>query len=63
MQTMIQYARGEGLQTIEGQVLNENATMLRMCMELGFVVAPDPDESNISVVRLALKRRSTPPPS
>jgi len=58
---MIQYARAEGLQTIEGQVLNENATMLRMCMELGFVLLPDPNESNISVVRLALNPQSTPP--
>ena len=61
MQTMIQYARAEGLQTIEGQVLNENTTMLRMCVELGFVITPDPNESNISVARLALNQRPAPP--
>ena len=61
MQTMIQYARAEGLRTIEGQVLNENTTMLRMCVELGFVITPDLDESNISVARLALNPRPAPP--
>jgi len=25
-----------------------------MCVELGFVITPDPNESNISVARLAL---------
>ncbi len=56
MQTMIDYARSEGLQTLEGQVMDENTTMLQMCRELGFTVAPDPDEPHISVVRLALNQ-------
>jgi acetyltransferase len=55
MQTIIEYARSEGLKTIEGQVLNENTTMLRMCTELGFTAAADPKEPNISVVRLSLE--------
>jgi acetyltransferase len=42
MQTIIEYARSEGLRTIEGQVLNENTTMLQMCAELGFRRAPGP---------------------
>jgi len=63
MQTMIQYALAEGLQIIEGQVLNENTTMLQMCTELGFVITSDPNESNISVARLALNQQSTPPQS
>lgn len=54
MQTIIEYARSEGLHTIEGQVLNENTTMLQMCERLGFVIAPDPDESQMSVARLTL---------
>ncbi len=61
MQTMIQYARAEGLQSIEGQVLNENTTMLRMCVELGFVITHDPNESNISVARLTLNQRPARP--
>jgi acetyltransferase len=54
MQTIIDYARGEGLRTIEGQVLNENTTMLRMCAELGFHSAPDPEEPDTMAVRLTL---------
>jgi acetyltransferase len=36
MQLIIEYARAEGLKVIQGQVLRENATMLKMCRELGF---------------------------
>jgi acetyltransferase len=60
MQTIIEYARSEGLKTIEGQVLNENATMLRMCTELGFAIAADPNEPDISTVRLPLRPKSEP---
>ena len=52
MQMIIEYARSEGLRTIEGQVLSENATMLTMCRELGFAVVPDPRDPGICVVRL-----------
>ncbi len=38
MELMIEYAKSEGLRRIEGQVLSENAAMLRMCAELGFRV-------------------------
>ena len=58
MQTIIEYARSEGLRTIEGQVLNENTTMLKMCAELGFRIAPDPEEADTSAVRLALDAAS-----
>jgi acetyltransferase len=34
MQMIIDYARAEGVQAIEGQVLRENTTMLAMCKEL-----------------------------
>ena len=54
MQLIIEYARAEGLKLIEGQVLGENIAMLEMCRELGFHVAPDPDEPDICIVRLAL---------
>jgi acetyltransferase len=55
MELMIEYARAEGLQSIRGQVLQENRTMLQMCRQLGFHVAPDPDETSIVIVTLALK--------
>src|SRR5499427_6340586 len=55
MELMIEYARTEGLQSIRGQVLQENRTMLQMCRQLGFHIAPDPDESSIVVVTPSLK--------
>ena len=39
MQLIIEYARGEGMRCIQGQVLQENITMLEMCRELGFQIA------------------------
>ena len=54
MQLIIEYARTEGIARIEGQVLRENTTMLAMCRELGFEVAPDPQQSNVCVVKLRL---------
>ena len=57
MQMIIEYARAEGLQTIEGQVLQENITMLAMCRELGFAVAPDPQDPDLYVVKLEVPKR------
>jgi acetyltransferase len=54
MQTLIEYARNEGLSRIEGQVLKENTTMLTMCRELGFTVAGDPYDSASYIVGLEL---------
>ncbi len=58
MQMIIEYARSEGLKLIEGQVLRENTTMLAMCRELGFDVAPDPHDPDTCVVRLAVTRQA-----
>jgi len=55
MQLMIAYARSEGLQRVEGQVLRENSTMLTMCREQGFTIANDPDEPHIKRVTLSLR--------
>jgi len=54
MQTIIAYARQEGIRRIEGQVLRENTTMLAMCTELGFHAAPDADDPGIVDVSLDL---------
>jgi acetyltransferase len=54
MQSIIEYARSKGLRRIEGQVLAENATMLRMCSELGFQISADPNEDHIRAVALQL---------
>lgn len=54
MEMIIEYARTEGIRRIEGQVLGDNRVMLRMCRELGFSVAPDPDGADIQRVVLQL---------
>jgi acetyltransferase len=41
MKHMIAFAKAKGLQTVHGQVLAENRTMLTMCGELGFHSADD----------------------
>lgn len=53
MKHMITYARQKGLQIVHGQALDENATMLQMCSELGFHVADD-EEPGVKKVMLAL---------
>ena len=55
MQLIIEYARSEGIGTIEGQVLRENTSMLDMCRELGFHVASDPQEPTSAIVTLSLQ--------
>jgi GNAT superfamily N-acetyltransferase len=54
MQLIIEYARAKGLGSIQGQVLRENTTMLRMCTELGFEIVTDPAEPYICDVKLEL---------
>jgi acetyltransferase len=54
MQLIIEYARSEGIRTINGQVLRENTMMLDMCRELGFHIESDPQEPTSVVVTLRL---------
>jgi acetyltransferase len=54
MQTIVEYARAEGIRMIEGQVLRENTTMLKMCRELGFEISSDPEEADVQMVKLRL---------
>jgi len=56
MQVMIEYARWQGLKTVDGQVLRENYTMLSMCRHLGFTVKPDPDDMAIMNVSLKIEK-------
>jgi acetyltransferase len=62
MQTIIEYARSEGIGKIEGQVLRENATMLRMCSELGFSIDPDSNDADTCVVKMLVANRSVSAP-
>jgi acetyltransferase len=54
MTLIIEYARSEGLGTIEGQVLAENIAMLNMCRDLGFSISADPHDTDIRIVRLTV---------
>ena len=55
METMIEYARQEGLGQIEGEVLAENAAMLEMCGKLGFSIESHAQDGNIRRVSLKLR--------
>jgi acetyltransferase len=54
MKHMIACAKDKGLNTVHGQVLAENSTMLLMCSELGFHTTDDPSERGVKVVTLPL---------
>jgi acetyltransferase len=54
MQLIIEYARSEGMRSINGQVLRENTGMLDMCRELGFHIASDPHAPSSAIVTLSL---------
>jgi acetyltransferase len=54
MQMIIEYARAEGIGAVQGEVLAENTTMLRMCTELGFNIQQSPTDSNIRLVELPI---------
>jgi acetyltransferase len=55
MELIIRYGKCEKLKCIEGQVLQENTTMLEMCRQLGFQITDDPNDRTMKVVRLELR--------
>jgi RimJ/RimL family protein N-acetyltransferase len=55
MQLIIEYARSKGLRRIDGQILQENAVMLKMCRQLGFKVTTDAEDRGVCDVTLALE--------
>ena len=55
MQLIIEYAKSEGLRCIDGQILQENSVMLKMCRELGFKIRPDAEDRGVCDVTLALE--------
>jgi len=56
MELIIAYAKSEGLQRIEGEVLAENVSMLQMCQELGFEILSSAEDQTIRTVKLSLTR-------
>jgi GNAT superfamily N-acetyltransferase len=55
MQLIIEHAGSEGLKQMSGQILQENADMLKMCRELGFQVVTDAQDRGVCNVTLPLK--------
>ena len=55
MQLIIEYAKSEGLKRIDGQILQENSVMLKMCRELGFEIKTDAEDRGLLDVTLALE--------
>ena len=55
MQLIIEYAKAEGLCRIYGEILQENAVMLKMCRELGFSIKTDYEDGGVCDVTLALE--------
>jgi RimJ/RimL family protein N-acetyltransferase len=53
MQLIIEYAKSAGLKRIVGQILQENAVMLKMCRELGFEIEADAEDRGVCDVTLA----------
>ena len=54
MQRIVAYARSIGLKRITGEVLRENATMLRLAERLGFRATRDVDDPSMVHLSLAL---------
>jgi len=52
MKLIIRYAKADGIQTIKGEVLKENTSMLGMCQALGFSVKTSIDDPGIAIVTL-----------
>jgi L-amino acid N-acyltransferase YncA len=52
---IIEYAKSEGLKQILGEILQENAVMLKMCRELGFKIKTDAEDRGMCDVTLALE--------
>jgi acetyltransferase len=54
MQLLIEWAKADGLKSIEGQVLRENTVMLDMCTALGFAICNDPEGPDTKIVKLSI---------
>jgi RimJ/RimL family protein N-acetyltransferase len=55
MQLIIEHAKSEGIKRINGQILQENSVMLKMCRELGFEIKTDPEDSGVCDVTFMLE--------
>lgn len=60
MQLIIDYAAADGIETIKGEVLKENTTMLAMCTALGFSVRSSAGDDSIAEVTLPVPPAKMP---
>lgn len=54
MRLMLDWAKAEGIERVEGTVLTENRAMLAVCRRLGFEAKADPDDPSVMKVTLRL---------
>lgn len=54
MTSLIDEARTRGLQDMEGYVLTQNQSMLRLARRLGFAIKSEPGDPSVRICRLAL---------
>jgi acetyltransferase len=54
MARLIEVAQQSGIGELAGLVLHENKPMLNMCRELGFTIAPEPNDATVLRVRKSL---------
>jgi acetyltransferase len=59
MDRIIAYARSRGIRTVHGDVLRENALMLKFCRDLSFSLRPLPEDAEIIRATLNLFSAST----
>ena len=57
---LVDYAKADGLQRIDGLILRENVQMLKMCQEFGFTLAPEQSGTGLVWASLDLARFSLP---
>jgi acetyltransferase len=50
MKGLMEAARGQGLRSIEGEILADNHRMMRLMQSLGFSIRPDPNDEGIRLV-------------
>ena len=52
MQLIIEYAKSENLKVLHGEILQENAVMLKMCQGLGFQITTNAEDTGLRDARL-----------
>lgn len=55
MQRLMELARAQGFREMEGDVLAQNAKMLKLCRKLGFSLHRSPDDAEVIQVRCSLQ--------